>query len=62
MQRLTALEFFRIFLDTANICRSLKKSELYGRYILLSILAKVQKLLQGLLRMDCPQMWIGSSL
>ncbi|CAD7972682.1 unnamed protein product, partial [Amoebophrya sp. A120] len=39
-----------------------RKKELYARYVLLSVLVKLTKLVNGLCQLEWPQMWVGSSL
>ncbi|CAD7944538.1 unnamed protein product [Amoebophrya sp. A25] len=41
---------------------SSRRKELYSRYVMLAVLVKLTKLIDGLCQIDYPQMWVGSSL
>lgn len=63
LQRLSGMEFWRVFLELSRLDgHSYRKNELYTRYVLLTFVVKLTKLVQNLCQIEYPQMWIGSSL
>eukprot|EP00392_Amoebophrya_sp_AT5.2_P005120 g5129.t1 len=70
LQRLNGVRFWRLMLDFSEATATsfqkrttfTKRNELYARFLLLSVLVKLTKLVNGLCQIEWPQMWVGSSV